>query len=142
MIQRVHHTGFVVRDLERAVEFYRDVVGLELKSRYERTGAAISQVIGYENAHLKVAFLEVPGGQALELIEYVNPPPEERPTEARNVLGATHFALQVDDIEVMYEKLAASGARPINPPAEIVPGRTACYLQDPNGNWIELIELG
>ena len=142
MIQRAHHTGFVVRDLEKALRFYHDVVGLEVKNRVERTGGPISQVIGYENAHLQVAFLEVPGGHALELIQYVNPPPEERPTEERNVLGATHLALQVDDIDEMYQKLAARGARPINPPAEIVPGRTACYLQDPDGNWIELMELG
>ena len=141
MIQRSHHTGFVVRDMERAIRFYSDVVGLKVKDRYERTGAAISQVIGYENTHLKAVHMEVPGGQSLELIQYVNPPPEERPTEERNVVGATHLALQVDDIDAMYQKLAAGGAKPMNPPAEIAPGRTICYLQDPDGNWIELMEI-
>ena len=38
MIKDMHHTGFVVSDLERAVEFYRDVIGMEVTTRYERTG--------------------------------------------------------------------------------------------------------
>ena len=29
----------------------------------------------------------------------------------------------------------------MNDPANVAPGRTACYLQDPEGNWVELIQL-
>ena len=38
-----------MRDLNTAVEFYRDVVGLEVMSEYERRGEGIDQVIGYQN---------------------------------------------------------------------------------------------
>ena len=30
----------------------------------------------------------------------------------------------------------------MNPPAAISEGRVACYLQDPDGNWLELLQLG
>ena len=30
----------------------------------------------------------------------------------------------------------------MNPPAELAPGRVACYIQDPDGNWLELLQLG
>ena len=141
MVQKLHHTGFVVKNVEESTAFYRDVVGLSLLRAYERMGTGIDQVVGYENAHLSAAILDIGGGHILELIQYVNPRSEDRPTEERNVLGATHLALLVDDIHAMYARLAEKGGQVMNPPAELEPGRIACYLQDPDGNWIELLEL-
>ena len=141
MVQKLHHTGFVVKNVEESTAFYRDVVGLSLIRAYERMGTGIYQVVGYENAHLSAAILDIGGGHILELIQYVNPRSEDRPTEERNVLGATHLALLVDDIHAMYARLAEKGGQVMNPPAELEPGRIACYLQDPDGNWIELLEL-
>ena len=141
MVQKLHHTGFVVKNVEESTAFYRDVVGLSLIRAYERMGTGIDQVVGYENAHLSAAILDIGGGHILELIQYVNPRSEDRPTEERNVLGARHLALLVDDIHAMYARLAENGGQGMNPPAELEPGRIACYLQDPDGNWIELLEL-
>ena len=141
MVQKLHHTGFVVKNVEESTAFYRDVVGLSLIRAYERMGTGIDQVVGYENAHLSAAILDIGGGHILELIQYVNPRSEDRPSEERNVLGATHLALLVDDIHAMYARLAEKGGQVMNPPAELEPGRIACYLQDPDGNWIELLEL-
>ena len=44
-------------------------------------------------------------------------------------------------IQDVYERLLRHGARKLNPPIEGAPGKWVCYLQDPDGNWIELIEL-
>ena len=38
MIKSMHHTGLVVRDLDAAVQFYRDVVGLSIETTRERKG--------------------------------------------------------------------------------------------------------
>ncbi len=142
MVIGLHHAGFVVKDLEKAVAFYRDVVGLEVRSRYERIGPGIEHVIGYEGTHLNIAHMGAEGGaHTLELIQYLNPPSDARPTEERSVLGASHLAIQVEDIEDIFQRMIAGGARGLNPPIELAPGRTACYLQDPDGNWLELIQI-
>ena len=141
MIKAIHHTGFVVRDRKAAIAFYRDVVGLNLLREYERRGPDIDQVIGYGDAYLRSAMLDLGGGHALELIQYVNPPPEELPTDERNRIGAAHIALQVEDIHTVYERLRDGGARVINPPVQLGPDRLACYVQDPDGNWLELVEV-
>ena len=140
MITGMNHTGFVVNDLEKSVEFYTDVVGLTVVGTRDREGAPISQVVGYENTHLKAALLSVADGHILELIQYIQPVGSERPTEERNTLGASHLAFNVDDIEQTFQHLISRGAQKLNPPVEIVPGRTGCYLQDPDGNWIELLQ--
>lgn len=141
MITGMNHTGFVVRDLDASVRFYRDVVGLKIVRTMGREGAPISQVIGYENTHLKGTILSTGDSHSLELIQYINPAPTERPTEERNALGASHLAFNVDNIEETFERLVSEGARKLNPPATMQPGRKACYMQDPDGNWIELLEI-
>ena len=142
MITGMNHTGFVVADLDRSVEFYNEVVGLQVVARRERDGAPISQVLDYEKTSIKVALLGIDGedGHILELIEYVNPVSTERPTNERAVLGASHLAFNVTDIEGTFQRLLANGAIRLNAPVEVTPGRVVCYLQDPDGNWIELIE--
>ena len=141
MIRGMNHSGIVVRDLDSAVGFYRDVVGLKLLDTFERDGGPISDVLGYENTHIKGATLDIGEGHKLELIEYINPPPAARPTEERSVLGASHLAFNVDDAEETYKSLIGRGAKRLNPPVEVVPGKIVCYLQDPDGNWLELVEM-
>ncbi len=141
MITRIHHTGFVVRDLEKAVEFYRDVIGLTVADTREREGGPISQVVGYEGTHLKIADVWTGDGHKLELIQYVHPAGADRSSSERNTLGASHLAFEVDDIESTYERIVSQGARKLNPPVELVPGKKGCYLRDPDGNWIELVEI-
>ena len=46
MVQKLHHTGFVVKNVEESIAFYRDVVGLSLIRAYERMGTGIDQVVG------------------------------------------------------------------------------------------------
>ena len=141
MAQRIMHTGFVVSDRAAAIAFYRDVVGLSVISEYERQGGEIDRVLGYESVHLKSVLLDMGEGHVLELIQYVNPSLSSRPTEERNVVGAAHLAIQVDDIQATFDRWSKAGAGVLNPPTEIVPGRFICYLQDPDGNWLELVEL-
>lgn len=141
MITGMHHTGLVVTDLEKALEFYRDVLGLEVVRVTERQGSEISQIVGYEDTHLKAALLRIGNGHILELIQYISPPPHGRQTEERNTLGAGHLAFDTDDIWATYEDIRRRGAAPLNPPVEVTPGSFGCYFQDPEGNWLEIMEI-
>jgi catechol 2,3-dioxygenase-like lactoylglutathione lyase family enzyme len=141
MITGMNHAGFVVSNLDEAVAFYEEVIGLVVQDRMERTGGPISQVVGYEEAHLRIAKMGARGEEHfLELIEYVSPPSGERVTEERAVIGGAHVAWIVDDIHQAFDRVMTNGAIKMNPPAEMVPGRWACYMQDPEGNWIEFIQ--
>lgn len=141
MIIGMHHTGFVVSDIDASVAFYRDAVGLTLIGMRERDGGPISQILGYENTHIKIAEFHYGNGHLLELIEYVNPPGADAHIQERNGFGASHIAFEVDDIFAAYERLIRSGAKRLNPPIEIVDGKKGCYLQDPDGNWVELLQI-
>ena len=141
MLLKMHHTGFVVSDIDVAARFYGEVIGLTPLPRRERDGSAISQILGYEGTHIKIAEF-THGEYMLELIEYVHPPGADAHVHERNAFGASHIAFVVDDSDAAYERLVANGAQKLNPPIEIVDGKKGCYLQDPDGNWVELLQLG
>ncbi|MCY3946884.1 MAG: VOC family protein [Anaerolineaceae bacterium] len=147
------HFSFTVSDLERSIAFYRDQMGLRLVHRMVHDQKYTSSQIGFKDALLKVALFNVadmpqgasPSGHVLELIEYVNPRGEPL-NAATNQPGAAHLALQVDDLEAEFARLKAAGVQfRSDAPVPITHGRHSggltCYLLDPDGITLELIEL-
>ena len=139
----LNHTGFVVEDLDRSVRFYTEGLGLERYNLVHSNRPAISSVVGYADAYLLIALLAGADGHTLELIQYVSPAgePSDPDAQARRArFGAAHLCFVVGDAEATHERLVGLGGRALDPPVEVYEGLWACYLQDPDGNWIELIE--
>jgi|TARA_B100000959_G_C14950665_1_gene611764 catechol 2,3-dioxygenase-like lactoylglutathione lyase family enzyme len=141
MITDINHSGIVVPNLEIAIDFYTNIMKLKLVEIRERDGSGISQVLGYEKTQIKVADVSTPTGQIIELIEYINPRPQNTKSSERAELTASHIAFNVINIQEVYEFLIKNGGVSLNPPLEITAGKSVCYLQDPFGNWLELIEM-
>lgn len=143
----VVHAGFTVSDLDRSVAWYRDVLGLTLISRQPNDNAYTRQIVGMPDAVLEIAFFALAPGsgeQILELVQYLRPAGGSPDLSTRDV-GVGHLALEVDDLRSEYERLRGHGVRFRNPPVEIDEGLNrgswACYLLDPDGITIELIEM-
>ena len=139
----LNHTGFVVTDIEKAIEFYCDGIGLSVRFQVEAGGAELSQLLGYDDVQVKAAFVGGVDGHSLEIIEYVNPKSEERDAAEqyrRNVTGASHLSFNVKSIDEVLARIEPMGAKVNNPPVELIAGLRCVYLQDPWGNWVELDE--
>lgn len=143
------HFSFTVGDIERSVDFYTQVLGMKLVHRQEQANEYTAKLVGYENAHLKVAQLTVeamPGarsGHLLELVEYVNPRCE--PTDTATCRpGSAHLAFQVDDIHTEYKRMMERGVRFKSAPnaitAGINKGGFTCYFLDPDDITLEIIQ--
>ena len=57
------------------------------------------------------------------------------------MIGGSHIGFNVQDIDEAFDSIKKYGAMELNHPVEVVPGKKVCYLQDIDGNWIELIEM-
>src|ERR1700686_2237634 len=68
------HTGITVSNLERSLEFWRDVLGFEFSHSAHQTGEMAEQITGVKGAELKLAVVKAPGGHKIELLEYLAPP--------------------------------------------------------------------
>jgi catechol 2,3-dioxygenase-like lactoylglutathione lyase family enzyme len=145
MITSFFHTGFIVADLDQSIKFYQDVFGLTLAGRSERTGEFAESLLGIPNVHIKGGFLDLGAGHQLELIQYLSPE-GSRAEFSKNDVRAAHLAFLVVNIEEFYESSKSKGLTAVNSPASLHDDtgkllRKAMYAQDPDGNWIELVEL-
>ena len=145
MLKSFFHTGFVVRDIEESVKFYSEVLGMRIAGRTERQGEFVEQVLAFPGAHIKGGFVDMGEGHQLELIQYLSPASGPN-TVNRNDLGAAHLAFFVDDVDKFYQDTAEKGLSYNNPPAPMYDEggkltRKACYAKDPDGNWLEFVEL-
>jgi catechol 2,3-dioxygenase-like lactoylglutathione lyase family enzyme len=134
-----------VADLDRALAFYRDVLGLEVFVVAERSDATIGQIVGYPGARLKLAFCGVPGDTArVELLEYLEPRGEPAGGETSRP-GSGHVCFRVDNIEALYARIVEAGYVPRSTaPVTITEGPNAgaraFYVRDPDGSTVELFQ--
>jgi catechol 2,3-dioxygenase-like lactoylglutathione lyase family enzyme len=138
------HTGFTVRDLDRSLAFYRDVLGMEIVFEQEKRGGYLAEIVGYADAHVRMAHLQFPGGgHRVELFQYLHPTPRGEPGEPRDV-GITHVCLAVPDIDALFERVVAAGASPLSEPVLVDTGANAggrgVYVRDPDGTLLELFQ--
>ncbi len=150
MIADVLHFSFTVSDLERSIDWYTRVLGLELVHRQRQDNAYTQKLVGIPGAVLEVAQFVVPGvpparsSHMLELVEYVEPRGRDLGELATNSVGCAHLALMVDDIHERYARMAAQGVTFRNAPVAITAGANeggfACYFHDPDGITFELLQ--
>ncbi len=139
----MNHTGVVVTDIEKALQFYCEGIGLELRFQVEAGGAELSQLLGYDDVQVKAAFVGGIDGHSVEIIEYLSPKTEVRDASEqhkRNATGAAHISFNVTNMDAIIERLVPMGAVLNNQPVALMDGYRSVYLQDPWGNWIELHE--
>jgi glyoxylase I family protein len=135
-----HHVAISVRDMEKALRFYRDLLGFEVDwDRDHYSGEAMSKVVGLPGADARVVMLK--GYEArVELFKYYSPVGEEFGARRQCDFGLTHFALTVKKIHDIYARLSGAGVHFNCPPQNLRPGVWAAYMKDPEGNTIELVQ--
>jgi lactoylglutathione lyase len=127
MAKRFVHTCVRVLDIDRSTRFYAAL-------GYERRGK-----LQFETAYN--IYMGLPGdGDTLELTVNMG---REEPYDVGD--GYNHIALTVDDLDALLADLAGQGIQPEKPPFH--PGGRPevgriCFVQDPDGYRIELIDGG
>ena len=140
------HTGITVSNLERALEFWQNVLGFEFSHRAHQSGEMVEQITGVKGAELKLAVVKAPDGHKIELLEYLAPPDRKKHADLRPCdVGHVHVALTVENLDAILEKIAASGWKAAGKPQTLKTGPNAgkrvVYVRDPDGTTIEFMEM-
>ena len=131
-VNRIHHTGFVVRSLDEAYGYYRDALGLRVVKE---------EMI--QDQGVKAALLDL-GNSLLELLEPVEPGTGIARYLERRGEGLHHVCLEVDDIVASLAELKAQGTELIDEtPRQGLTG-TIAFLHPSalHGVLVELVEAG
>ena len=128
-VKQINHVAVVVEDMEKALSFWRDALGMELHELRD-VPAEKSQV----------AFLPLPGSE----VELVRPTTDDSGI-AKNLAkrgpGMHHICLEVDDIEAMMAQLKARNVRLINEePRRAADGKRYAFIH-PESTAGVLVEL-
>jgi methylmalonyl-CoA/ethylmalonyl-CoA epimerase len=103
MGMQLHHLAVVVKDLEIALAFYRDGLGLP-----------VGDIEDVPREGVRVAFLPL-GDSQIELMEPIQEDTGITKWMSKHGQGMHHLCLEVPDIEAALARLAAHGAQLINP---------------------------
>ena len=108
MIKGLHHVCIGVEDIEQALKFYTEVLGLKVVRKIEIKG-------------LKFPLIHLQAGESTIELRYVSEKEEG---------GLRHISLKVDDVDAVVEELKAKGIEFIRerPP----------FFKDPDGVLIEI----
>ena len=149
MVTGVWRFSFTVSDIDQSINFYRDILGLELVHTQEQSNPYTRKLVGYPDAHLRIAMFKTPADtcssshHVLELVEYVAPEGTTLDTSTRNV-GSAHMAFVVDDIFATYEAWRRQGVRfksdPVAIESGVNQGGYTIYFLDPDDITLEIIQ--
>jgi lactoylglutathione lyase len=122
-VKKLLHTRMRVSDMEQTIQFYTDVLGLEVLERK----------VSPRGSHL--AFLKVPNSE--ELIELTSFPPSG-PVRVQEDL--VHLAFQVESLDDTIASLNAKGVKVTDGPTQTSSGSRFIFIDAPDGYEVELIE--
>jgi len=139
------HTGITVSNLERSLEFWQNVLGFEFSHRAHQTPEMASEITGVAGAEIKLAVVKAPGGQKIELLEYLAPADRKKHVDLRPCdVGSVHVAFTVDNLDAVLEKIVASGWKAAGKPQTLTTGPNAgkrvVYVRDADGTTIEFMQ--
>lgn len=118
MITRVRSVGIYVSDQQRALEFYRDVLGCDVLADVP---------MGEGNGAPRWIEVQLPGDD-LNLLLFTPQGQEDRVGTFSNVI------FHCDDLQDTYEELSAKGVQFPTPPEQAPWGKWWAVFADPDGN--------
>ena len=145
----VEGVALTVEDMDRAVNFYSEVLSFQKVNDAEVTGAPYERLFGVFGLRMHVVTMQL-GDERIKLIEFVAPSDgRPHPPDAQsNDHWFQHVAIIVRDMDAAYQQLRAHGVSHISPEPQTLPewnpnagGISAFYFKDPSGNVLEILHF-
>ena len=139
----VRHFGIVVQDIEKSLWFYRDLLGLEVAKDMVESGDYIDNFSDLEDVKVRtVKMFDKSKNGMVELLSYESHPDKNGVNiKPINILGCSHVAFTVDNLDEKYKELVNKGLK-FNSQPQLSPDGFAkvTFCRDPEGCLVELVE--
>lgn len=143
---KVEAVGMTVKDMDRSLQFYTEILGFKKISDTGYKGEAIEKLHGLFGINIRVVRLQL-GDELLELTDYLTTGGRSIPEDHRsNDLFFQHIAIVVSDMDRAYRQLRRYGVEHVSTEPQTLPnsipeaaGIKAFYFRDPDDHNLELI---
>ena len=126
MIKGIGHTAYIVKDMEKSLNFYCDVLGLTKQFELKRP-----------NGDNWIVYVRVAEGNFIELF-YGGLKKHDWDEET---IGYSHVCIEVDDIHEIAERIKSKGLTLDVEPKQGMDSNWQCWVRDPDGNRIEFMQM-
>ena len=142
MIRKIDHINISVSDIEETKVFFTDLLDFKVEKEGYLEGNWMDRTVGLENVKAKYAKLIIPGTEtSIELIQYYNPAGgKDEYTGKANRIGFRHIALEVENIESVYNRLREAGVKLFSDIQTYNTKKKLCYFCGPDDIILELAE--
>jgi catechol 2,3-dioxygenase-like lactoylglutathione lyase family enzyme len=144
----IDHSAIAVADTEQSLQFYGNLLGMQVKGGSLNQGETQAHLDGLQDAKVRVTPLKTAqGGIGIEMLDYLIPAEERPMPNSWRSCDIAHIQVElvVNNIQQVVEQLRSKGVRFVS--AQLVqlstamPYRQGCLVKDPNGHAMLLVEL-
>jgi catechol 2,3-dioxygenase-like lactoylglutathione lyase family enzyme len=140
MFKRMEHVAISVKDMEKAIAFYRDIIGMA-KVLDRVFDANLARVTGLPEAKARVVHMQL-ADSMVELFEYLHPKGRGlRQKALQSDYGIIHLSFKVEDFWATCKHLTDHGVRFLGEAVEFRPGSFVAYFLGAEGEVIEMREV-
>lgn len=149
----LHHVAIRTRDWERTLRFYRDVLGYPVKMAWEEGVGTLNERLAQRNSRSqRWAYLDTGDGAYLEIFDdpsFIAPTGADSDPVKNPGSALVHFGVRTANIDDVLGRARAHGETVLGEPTAYTLHTTTgqgpvtvrlCFLQGPNGEYIELLE--
>jgi catechol 2,3-dioxygenase-like lactoylglutathione lyase family enzyme len=133
------HLVIGVTDMDRALAFYRDVIGMEIVFETLISGAPFDAALHATRKQEGRVVGGLLGGLMVELLSLGAKAAAQKPVR-RGITGIQNVSLSVTDLDDTHRRITAAGYIPDQEPFDIG-GVRMFFVKDPDGTPVEFIEL-
>ena len=140
MFKRMDHVAISVKDMEKAIAFYSDVIGME-KVFDRKFDAPMAKLIGVEGTEVRVVHMKM-GEAVVELFDYMYPKGREPRSDLQQCdYGLTHIGFMGEDFQATLRHLRDHRVEFLGEPVEIRPGVSVAYFRGVEYEVCEIREI-
>jgi catechol 2,3-dioxygenase-like lactoylglutathione lyase family enzyme len=120
--------GIVVKDADAALRFYRDTLGFRDQGTMPMPGGG-------------TMYRLLCGTSLIKLVALAQAPPATAPPGGiQGSTGYRYWTISLSNLDDVAAACSSAGYRLAVKPREIRPGIRIAMIEDPDGNWVELLE--
>ena len=148
MIREVMHIGITVSNIEKSINFYKDILGLTFKGEAMMEGKETDLLFNMKGVKVKIAYLNGSDNiisPPIELLQFINEE-AKKDTSQLNKISISEICFRVENIDEMYKHLIKNNVECLSEPQYFdfenygFGKSKALYFRDPDGIILELME--
>lgn len=121
--------GIITRDADASLKFYRDTLGLEPDGEMDMPGGGHMTRLACGTTTIKI------------VVNAKEPRATSAPGGIGGSTGYRYFTISVSNLKAATQECSDAGYTVVVKPTEIRAGITISIIEDPDGNWVELLQM-